>query len=294
MKTVRHWIEYAFLRTFVAIFDCLPLNWSFAVCSGLGRFLFLVARKRRSIAIENILAAGITTDREEATRIARDSFVHFSCVFLETLQAGRVFKGGDWSDRVDYEVSDELEAVFQDDSTGLILASAHYGNWEVAGQLVSMKKPIVGIARPMNNPYSERLMQKRRTQNRLRMVPKHDVDFSRFGRAIRGGEALAVMIDQRAPERQGVMIDFFGQPAPTHKAIAFLHLMTKAPLCFGYGRRTGPMRYEMRAVGPIHFEKSGDRDADVKRILDWLTQELEAVIRRDPSQYLWFHRRWRK
>ncbi len=294
MKKLRYLLEYVLLRSVVGVFDLLPLAWSFALARGMGRFLFFVVRKRRRLAIANILLAGITTDEKEATRIARESFIHFVCVFLETLQASRVFKDGDWSDRVDYQVPDELEEIFNDDDKGMILAVGHYGNWEVAGQLISMKKPIVGIARPMNNPYSEALMQKRRTKNRLRMVPKHDADFSRFFRAIRGGEALAVMIDQRAPERQGVMIDFFNQPASTHKAIALLHLMTKAPLMFGYCRRTGPMRYEMRASGPVWFEKTGDRDADVQKILDWLTKELEDVIRRDPTQYLWFHRRWKK
>ena len=87
MKKLRYLLEYVLLRSLVGVFDLLPLGWSFALARGLGCFLFCVARKRRRLAIANILLAGIATDEKEATRIARESFIHFVCVFLETLQA---------------------------------------------------------------------------------------------------------------------------------------------------------------------------------------------------------------
>ena len=48
--------------------------------------------------------------------------------------------------------------------------------------------------------------------------------------------------------------------------------------------RTGARRFRPR---------SADRDADARRIMAWTTAYQEAVVRRKPEQWVWWHRRWR-
>ena len=115
---------------------------------------------------------------------------------------------------------------------------------------------------------------------------------ARFASILRDGEVLALLGDQFAGPR-GVMIDFFGHPASTHSTAAMLHLVTRAPMCFAWCRRTGPMKFEIGTTGLIRHERSGDRKRDVREILERLNHELERVIREAPEQYLWAHRRWR-
>ena len=103
---------------------------------------------------------------------------------------------------------------------------------------------------------------------------------------------LAILLDQHA-RKGGVVVDFFGRPASTHRSAAVLHLATGAPLCFGACIRTGPMKFRIRLAALIRHTSTGNHKQDVQSILERLTHELEARIRTDPEQYLWAHRRWR-
>jgi KDO2-lipid IV(A) lauroyltransferase len=88
-------------------------------------------------------------------------------------------------------------------------------------------------------------------------------------------------------------VDFFGRPAATHTTLPMLHLLSGAPLVFGYCLRTAPGRFVLRSSGLIEHRRTGDRRQDCRRILDRLHSSLEAAIRQNPDQYLWAHSRWK-
>jgi KDO2-lipid IV(A) lauroyltransferase len=292
VKRLRHAIEYAAARFALGLLDLFPLAWSEALFRGIADLFFLIHGTRRRVAIDNILKSGITASPEEARRIARASFRHFAVLVVESLKTGGVFSEEHWEEQVEIELPPETRACLEDQEQGVILASGHLGNWEVAAQLISFMKPVVGITRTMNNPKVEELVQRRKPRNRFRLTPKHASDRGRFLQIIKDGEVLALMIDQHAGSR-GMVIDFFGRPASTQTSVAMLHLLTRAPLCFGYCVRTGPLQYRLHAGKPLAFERTGNRQDDVRRILEALTRDLEEAVRLYPEQYLWGHRRWK-
>jgi len=289
---LRHLAEYAGLRFGLLLADHLPLAVAEGLAVRLANAGFLLHRRRRRIASENILRAGITTDPAKAHSIAKASFSHFAVLVLESLRSSSVLRQDTWKNHVQLEVAPETQAILDTPEKGAILVSAHLGNWEVAAQLISFMKPVVGITSNMNNPYTDKLMKKRKPRNQFRLTPKRDADMGRLITVIKKGEILALMADQYA-RKGGMMIDFFGTPASTHTSPAMLHLVTGVPIIFGYCIRTGRMSYRMVAKPPIIREATGKRKEDVRAILLQLTSEMENAIRETPSQYLWAHRRWR-
>lgn len=293
MRTIRHYIEYLAARFGLFLLD----NMSAERAAGLARLLadvwFFLNGARRSTAIANIRRAGIAQDEAACRRIARESFRHFGVLIVESLMSDKSFREDNWKQLVELEIAPEALDVLNNPGKGMILASGHFGNWEIAAQLLSFMKPVVGITRDMNNPYTDRLMKERKPRNRFRLTPKHDAETGRFLSILKNGEILALLIDQHARDH-GMMIEFFGIPASTHTSPALLHLVTKTPLCFGYCLRTGPMKYRMVLDPPLRFTRTGNRENDVKAIMQSLTASLESVIRQHPEQYLWAHRRWRQ
>jgi lauroyl/myristoyl acyltransferase len=53
------------------------------------------------------------------------------------------------------------------------------------------------------------------------------------------------------------------------------------------------MSYKFKAIAPIIHKSTGNRENDIREILEKLTAELEHAIRQNPEQYLWAHRRWK-
>jgi KDO2-lipid IV(A) lauroyltransferase len=292
VKRLRHLLEYALVRLLLLVVDVLPLRACSWLADRIGDLVWLLLPGRRRIAVDNIRQAGFAADARAAHRLARTVFRQFARVVVTSVKSDQWFRAHPAQQCVDWDLPAEVERLLDDPSAGLILACGHLGSWEVGAQLLSQRKPVVGITRRMNNPWVDRLMNRRKPRHAFELTPKRDANLGRLVEALRQGKVLAIMIDQNARER-GMLIDFFGRPTSNHTAIALLHLITKVPICFGSCVETGPTRFRFTATGPFRFAPTGDKQADVRRILEHLNRELEAAVRAYPEQYLWGHRRWR-
>jgi KDO2-lipid IV(A) lauroyltransferase len=291
MKRLRYLAEYALFCPFLAIIDALPFAAAERFVSFIAGIWYWLDFRRRPVAVDNVLKSGLASCRRDAARIARDSYRHLAVVGLESLKSADIFASAE--DCITVELPSELNIQLDDPGQGLILAAGHFGSWEIAAQYISLRKPVAGVTRRASNPYIDAWMRKRKPRHGFYLVPKIDrEDPGRFLNILKQGHVLALMSDQHGGKR-GIMIDFFGRPASTHRTVAMLHLTTRAPVYFGYCRRTGSRRYQITATGPLVCEPSGDKEADVKRILEQLNRYLEDAIRTSPEQYLWAHRRWR-
>jgi KDO2-lipid IV(A) lauroyltransferase len=291
-KDVRYRVEYVGLRAGLLLADSLPLGAAFGLARLLADAYRRLDARRRRLALDNVVRAGVAASGREAAGIVRDSFRSFALTAVESLRFKDYFTAENWRARTELDLPPRsLETVTRRD-TGMIIASAHFGNWEVAGKLMSFLTPVTAIARPMNNPYVDRVLQRRSAGTRLALTPKHGVGAGRFIDVLRRGDALALLIDLHA-RRHAMRIDFFGRAAATHTTPALLHLRTGAPIAFGYCLRTGPMRFRLTVHEPIEPPRTGARESDVRAILTALTRQLEDRIRSHPGQFLWSQRRWR-
>lgn len=287
MRWLRHPIEFGLAWMVLACLRRMSFRSAERIVRVLADIAYFSLAPRRRVAQANIRIAGIASEPAEVRRIARESFRHFAGSMLQSIKY-RSVEELTYQSRIDPEAEKLLRAPGQ----GIILATGHLGNWEVAGQLLATVKPLVSVARKMNNPMVDRLVREQRQYDRIQVSPKHDADMGRFIAAIKRGEVLALMIDQYAGSR-GMQVPFFGKPTSTHTMIALLHLVTRIPVCFGYGLQTGPTHYELRMLAPYVHKPTGDKKADIEAILLHLNRQLEDAVRQHPEQFMWAHRRWR-
>jgi KDO2-lipid IV(A) lauroyltransferase len=283
--------EYAALRAFWLLLAAVPPKWAYPLGQRLGRCWYALDRRRRAIALDNVLHSGLAKDRADAERLARASFGHFLGHIIESLRLPAT-SGLQGLDRFDIEAPAESVSLLTDPGESILLVSGHLGSWESALQLFPTTRQVMVMARTMNNPYVQRFLSRTHFRGNLELIPKMHGLSSDVIRRWGEGRALILLMDQHAG-RHGIWLDFLGRPAATHTSPARLHLLTGHPILFGAVVRTGPLRYRMIAGDPIRHTPTGDRDADTRAILTELTQRLETLIRRYPEQYLWAHRRWR-
>jgi KDO2-lipid IV(A) lauroyltransferase len=175
---------------------------------------------------------------------------------------------------------------------GLILVSGHLGNWELGGAYLAARGlPMQAVARYMENPLFDRYLTS--TRERIGMTVVHDDEaVRRVPRALRGGNAVAFLIDQGAVGLASTWVPFFRRLAKTPRGPAVFALRLGAPIVFGAALRQPDGRFRL-TFEPIDSTPSGNVDGDVERIVADYTATLERWVRRAPEQYFWQHRRWK-
>lgn len=293
MKRIVHIIEYILLRLTSALLDRLSLRATVRVVTGIAGSWYTLGFRRRPVTRSNLLLSGVARNADEADRLGRESYRHFGIVIAESLKSDSLLPAIG-SKALSTRIDPQAEQVLKDPDAGVILATAHFGSWELGAQALSLMKPVAGVTERMSNPYSDRYLKARKARHGFYLLPKHDQsDPTRFIDVLKKGHALALMIDLYALAGRGIDVDFFGRPAATYTTPAILHLITGAPLCFGYCLRTSEGNHELHLKGPFKFSPTGNRKADTRTIMEKLTRELETAIRAHPGQYLWAYRRWR-
>jgi KDO2-lipid IV(A) lauroyltransferase len=292
MRDLRYRFEAWAVRALLGAFSLLPLTFLLMFAHALGWLGFWLWPSRRRIAIDNLMAAGLCPDKASASCLAQEAFRNFVVMLAESFVLRRRFTRENWQQFVTLRWSETTRALVERSGQGLILASAHIGNWEAGIHAGSMIRPVVLVHRPLSNPYLREVALNERDGHNVTLLSSLDHEPFRFLEALSEGQILALMTDQHAGD-QRVRVNFFGRPAWTTKTVAMLHLTTRVPLVSAFCLRTGPLRYEIQFTNPVECPRTGDRERDALHITQLLTDEVEKVARQFPGQYMWGHRRWK-
>lgn len=295
LRTAIAYTEYLGVRLLGLLYALVPARKAYDWGAALTSSLYPLFRSRRRVAIENILKARITDDPLEADRIARKAFGHLAGHICEALKVGEVITEQNWREHITFDgPAESWKLLLESPDVPVMILTGHHGAWEVAVSVISFTRPMIAVARKMNNPFVERFMKEHHFRGQITIVPKK-LGFSpgvlRLWKEQKA--AMTLVMDQHAGKKQGVLVDFMGRPASTHTSPARLHLKTGAPILAGSFIRDGAFRYRMVTGLPIRFTPTGNKEQDTANLLSEINRRLEAVIRRYPEQYLWAHKRWR-
>lgn len=296
LKRLREEIEYAGAGISLALVSVLPARFVLAYARLMARIAFFFLRKRRSVAVSNILKSGITDDRREAVRIARASFQCIAQTVAESFISGKILNSREADgDSFELVIPEESKEALRQTKKGAIIVSGHLGNWELGAQEVTRFIPLTGIARPMNNRKIQRLMEKYKMREGLETIDKHESNPLKLLRIFKRNRALALLTDQHAHGAGAVETTFFGRPVMTYSTPAVLHRLTGAPLFFVHAVRTGFLKFRIVFSKPVEFTFTTKENvrAEETELTQILSDMLEDVIRKYPEQYLWAHRRWK-
>jgi KDO2-lipid IV(A) lauroyltransferase len=177
---------------------------------------------------------------------------------------------------------------------GVEFVSGHFANWEVMLHAARQLGYEGGaVYRPVNNPYINRyIVRQRMTYGPREQIAKGAQGTRRIFTLLRAGKSIFLLADQKTNE--GMPVPFFGRDAMTTPAPAALALKLESVLLLVTNARLRGARFRLTFHEPIVIEPSGDHNRDVLALTTKLNAALEAVIREDPAQWLWIHRRWPK
>lgn len=277
--------QYAGARTLESALCALsPDRASALMGAALGTVMPHTSRHAR--ALEHIAFAMPETDEAERERIARGMWHNLGRVAGEAFHMPRLLAE---RDRVSFpaEFSD-YQALCRD---GVIGATPHLGNWEVAGLISSVSGlRMAGVYQALHNPLMERRVRMLRgpiyPAGLFAKGPKLGATLLRLARQ---GAAIGLVADLR--EARGVDVEFFARPAYATPLPAMLARASGRPLVAGAMVRTGGVAFKA-LVEPIPRIETSDRDRDIAETTQALHDVFERWIRAYPDQWMWTHRKW--
>jgi len=194
-------------------------------------------------------------------------------------------------DTIDVEGEERVRAALVG-GKGAIVFSGHFGYWELHGLAHAMVlAPMSVLARPLDNPYLHRLLERMRTATGNQVIYRQGA-MRRVLRALDANQCVAMLIDQHMHGADTVVVDFFGRPAQTTSALAAIALRTGAPLVPAFAIPTPDGRCRLVYEPAVELPPPGTADP-VQALTQRCTDVLEMQVRRAPNLWLWMHRRWR-
>lgn len=277
------WIGIALLM----ILAVLPWAVQHRLAAFLGNTAFKYLKSRRKTAVRNLEVCFPEWPAAQVQDKARQVFVDQMIGIFETLNAWycpRWFNG-----RVSIEGLEHLHKA-QADGKGVLLLGTHSTLLDAGGYLCSRHFAMGAVYRPQNNPLLDLLIYRCRDAIYSCQID-HD-DMRGLIRQLKDGQAIWYSPDQDFGLKQGVMAPFFGVPAATVTAHRRLMKISKAAAVPLYFYRSGDIRdprYHVLLEPALDNFPSADEAADAARV----NKIIENQLRIAPTQYMWFHRRFK-
>ncbi|MCX7925512.1 MAG: lysophospholipid acyltransferase family protein [Fimbriimonadales bacterium] len=276
------------LRLAWGLFRRLPMDAAQRLGAGLGLLAYALSARYRRMAIHNLQRAFPDWTPAQARATARRVFRNFGVSMAEFFKAPSMTRA-----QIERQLTlvgrEHLDAALRE-GKGVLLITGHFGNWELmARYLCMLGYPIAVIARDADDKSTTELITMLRERSGYKVFPRGNAARLVL-KALRANEVVGILPDQNAGD---VFVEFFGQKAGSVAGPAVFHLRTGAPLVPLFNVRLPGDYHRVEILPPMHFEPTGDAQADQQRIMQALHDVLEAYVRRYPDQWLWLHDRWK-
>ncbi len=180
---------------------------------------------------------------------------------------------------------------------GLIVWTAHVGNWEYASRLLEMHGRPVNVARVVEDKPAEITLRNLMASDRLKIVDLRGGAQATIEllQALRRNEIVAMQGD-RVYQRHSAEVPFFSKLASFPLGPFLLSQVSGAPVLPGFVIRQGWLRYRAVMGDPIlpvaTLVASGDGDAGLQEALGQAVGFLEKTLTTHYDQWMNFFDFW--
>jgi KDO2-lipid IV(A) lauroyltransferase len=288
------------LDTLGALASRLTIERVLAIGAGAGRLWFRLRGPRTRFAGEQLRLAFPEQDPSWVVQRTEETFTHLGRGLAELILLRSAHRAA-LLERVEVEGLEHLEVASRaSPSGGVLVLSAHLGNWELAAaKVASLGIPTTAIYRGLRSRALDHALMELRAAGGDSQGNFEQVRIGRAGlgvvHALRAGRKVLVLLDQNARRGQGVFVPFFGRLASTRFGPARLASRLGIPVVPAFIRRDEDgVGHRIRVHPSLQLQPGASEDeAALRRNVELMTAAIEAEIREAPAQWIWTHRRWR-
>jgi len=288
MNTLLYWSG----RALIACIQLLPLKLVARLGRVGGALAFHLDGRHRRVVLDNLtLCFGKEKSAEEIRSLAQENFRRIGENYLSAVKtAAMSFEA--LRPHAGFTGLENLPAAGGKLPRNAVVAVGHFGNFELYARLGDARPhgKFATTFRALKQPALNRLMQDLRGRSPCLFFERRA-----DGRALRalmdgGGVTLGLLADQSSP---GLRAPFLGHDCNTGLAPAILALRYDAELSTAICYRLAPAKWRLEFGRKIPTHENGQPRSS-ENIMRDVNRALETAVRRDPANWFWVHRRWKK
>jgi len=279
-------VRYVLIKGGIALINALP----YPLAVSLGRCIGLLGwladpfhRRAAEIQLRHCLG-----DRYRPSIVPK-VFMHHGDILVDTIKYAYM-DDEEIKERIIIEGKENLDKALSS-KKGIMMITGHLGNWEVMAHLPR----LLGIqfcvmADVRNDPGIEAVVDDLRSRSGATILPPKGKALMLI-RELKKGNIIGVIVDQRGKRSDMLFCDFFGLPAPTNPAPAFIAIKGDAVILPVSSMKENG-RYCMAFHSPREASSFGSGKTAIASLSAFMQTWLESMVKKSPEQWFWLHCRW--
>lgn len=266
----------------------LPQSWAVRLGGWMGFVLWMVDRSHVDAAearCVRVLGVGVTLARGIVCR----SYMNLGRGAAEFLRLP--VSRNSLARYVHVHGESHLAAAYAE-GKGVILLTAHFGNWELAAaRIAGMGYPMNAIGANQKYDVITECIASLRKSGGVQTLGK-GFDLRRSLECLKKGELLGVLLDQD-PRDQGMVVPFLGVPASTPIGpVKMVHKRNARVVPLFIVRRKGGVHHDLYLLPPLEGEEGKPFGEDLRKSLEQCNSVLSSWIEKYPDHWMWLYPRW--
>ena len=229
---------------------------------------------------------GKTLSPQETRKLVFSTMYNFAKYLVE------VFKTSQLTPQNIQEIIDpnnvDIFTSLLNEGKGVIVYTAHFGNWELAGIALShYGYPFTTVALPQKDPRLDKLFDQMRLKFGIQQIPWGLSSGKQCLKALRQNKILVLLADEDY-SGNGVEIDFLGKPHCFPSGPALLSRASGAPLVPGILIRLPDNRFRIQVMNPVYPVRTNNQEEDIRQMTQLAMESLLPFYIQHPDQWFRF------
>jgi len=291
MKIIKYFFEFIIIVSLFCIFKIIGLKNASNFGSILGKVIGPFFRSKNIIK-QNIKIGLGNLDAKKEKEIINGMWSNIGRTFAEYIFLKNFKLNKTGFSHIKIIGTEYLDEIKKSDKP-VVFFSGHFANFELmAMELNKFGIKLATIYRPLNNFFLNPLMEYLRIKYICSVqIPKGISGSREIIKKIKDGYSIALMVDQRVSE--GPRISFFNKEAHTTTIPTQIALKYNCKLVPIYIERKNGINFEMIIHKPFEIKKTGTHKEDIKNNSLTINENIEKMIIKNPTQWIWTHNRWK-
>jgi Kdo2-lipid IVA lauroyltransferase/acyltransferase len=294
-------VVYLLFISVTGAFRLLPRGVQVSAFECLLRFVVWLKPKYKRIAHKNLLLAFPDMALDGRRLLLKKHLRALATLVIDFLNIEKV--SPEWAkEHVVIDASD-ADLAFIREGGGMMFVSAHFGSFELTPTVFKhvIQRRLNFVVRPLKQPQIDRWWNAKREFWGSKTVAR-DGAIRAMLKALRDNECIGLLFDQNVREAHGMFVEWFGRLACTTRAVGMLAVKTRVPVfvtnvAYKPGIVDGKPRLQFLLKRIPIEDVVSDEDKSVEEreveVTRRCVHEIERIIRAQPEDWFWLHRRWK-